>query len=215
MAFLFGGIGHKEQTFNATVASTMSSLMAVATSSLIIPAALYATLERSDSPPHFEQILRLSRGTSIVLLGLYILFLWFQLSTHKYIFDSVTEPAPGPAAATNGSTTEENGSPAISNDADTAAATTTRSKEPKEPEPKLGMVASIALLLLVTVLVSICAEYLVGSIEGIVESSGISKTFIGLILIPIVGNAAEHATAVVAAVRNKVIDIPTNIRALY
>jgi len=55
----------------------------------------------------------------------------------------------------------------------------------------------------VTVMVAVCAEYLVGSIDEIVASSGISKTFIGLILIPIVGNAAEHVTAVVVAMKNK------------
>jgi Ca2+:H+ antiporter len=59
-------------------------------------------------------------------------------------------------------------------------------------------------LVVVTILVSFCAEYLVGSIEGVVGSSGISKTFIGLILIPIVGNAAEHATAIVVALNDKV-----------
>jgi Ca2+:H+ antiporter len=58
-------------------------------------------------------------------------------------------------------------------------------------------------LVVVTVMVSVCAEYLVGSIDAIVESAHISKNFIGLILIPIVGNAAEHVTAVVVAIRNK------------
>lgn len=58
-------------------------------------------------------------------------------------------------------------------------------------------------LILVTVLVAVCAEYLVDSIDSIVASSGISKTFIGLILLPIVGNAAEHVTAVVVAWKDK------------
>jgi Ca2+:H+ antiporter len=44
---------------------------------------------------------------------------------------------------------------------------------------------------------------LVDSIDAIVASSGISKTFIGLILLPIVGNAAEHVTAVVVAYKDK------------
>lgn len=42
-----------------------------------------------------------------------------------------------------------------------------------------------------TVLVAICAEFLVDSIDGLVKGSGISVTFVGLILVPIVGNAAE------------------------
>src|SRR5262249_10324397 len=56
---------------------------------------------------------------------------------------------------------------------------------------------------LITILVAICADYLVGSIDAIVEEAHISKTFIGLILIPIVGNAAEHVTAVIVAWKNK------------
>ena len=58
-------------------------------------------------------------------------------------------------------------------------------------------------LVLVTILVAVCAEYLVDSIDSIVQTAHISKTFIGLVLLPIVGNAAEHVTAVVVALKNK------------
>jgi Ca2+:H+ antiporter len=44
-------------------------------------------------------------------------------------------------------------------------------------------------LLIVTVTVSFCSDYLVGSIDEVVQSIGLSKTFIGLVLVPIVGNA--------------------------
>ena len=54
-----------------------------------------------------------------------------------------------------------------------------------------------------TVLVAIFSEYLVGSIDGFVEGSNISRTFIGLIVIPIVGNAVEHITAVSVAMKDK------------
>ncbi|KJZ70956.1 Vacuolar calcium ion transporter [Hirsutella minnesotensis 3608] len=75
--------------------------------------------------------------------------------------------------------------------------------EHEDEQPKMGALSAAAVLIAVTVLVAICAEYLVGSIDDIVESANISKAFIGLILIPIVGNAAEHVTAVVVALRNK------------
>jgi Ca2+:H+ antiporter len=57
--------------------------------------------------------------------------------------------------------------------------------------PQLTLIVALVLLSVVTVAVAFSAEYLVGSIEGIVESSRLSKTFVGLILLPIVGNAAE------------------------
>lgn len=60
-----------------------------------------------------------------------------------------------------------------------------------------------AVLIFTTILVSICADYLVESIDSLVDRAGLSRNFIGLILIPIVGNAAEHVTAVVVAIKNK------------
>lgn len=74
--------------------------------------------------------------------------------------------------------------------------------EEKEPEILSPLAAGTALVI-VTVLVAICAEYLVDSIDEIVETAHISKTFIGLILLPIVGNAAEHVTACVVAYKDK------------
>lgn len=44
---------------------------------------------------------------------------------------------------------------------------------------------------------------MVDSIDAIVVETGISKTFIGIVLIPIVGNAAEHVTAIVVATKDK------------
>ncbi|PHH71394.1 hypothetical protein CDD82_6535 [Ophiocordyceps australis] len=75
--------------------------------------------------------------------------------------------------------------------------------ESEAEEPRISAVSAAFVLVVTTILVAICADYLVGSIDAIVESANISKAFIGLILIPIVGNAAEHVTAVVVAVRNK------------
>lgn len=67
----------------------------------------------------------------------------------------------------------------------------------------MGPWAAAGVLVVTTVMVAICAEYLVDSIDSLVETAHISKTFIGLILLPIVGNAAEHVTAVVVAVKDK------------
>jgi len=67
----------------------------------------------------------------------------------------------------------------------------------------MGPIAAAAVLVVVTIAVAICAEYLVDSIDALVEKVPISKTFVGLILLPIVGNAAEHVTAVVVAVKDK------------
>jgi Ca2+:H+ antiporter len=165
--FISSGIKREESTFNETVASTMSSLMAVAATSLIIPATLYSSLSDSNADTE-SNILVLSRGTAIIMLILYCLYLVFQLKTHTKLFDAEAQDGEG-----------------------------------DEEEHILGPVSATICLILVTVLVAACAEYLVDSIDSIVASSGISKTFIGLILLPIVGNAAEHVTAVVVAYKGK------------
>ncbi|WEW58368.1 Vacuolar calcium ion transporter [Emydomyces testavorans] len=174
--FFIGGLKHHEQTFNETVASTMSSLMAVASASLIIPATLYAVLAKSKSDP-LDNILILSHGTAIILLIVYVMYLYFQLKSHSDLFDSRSGAALESQDDLEGNSQDE--------------------------ERILNPWAASIALLLVTVAVAVCAEFLVGTIDSIVESAHISRTFIGLILIPIVGNAAEHVTAVVVAYKNK------------
>lgn len=78
-----------------------------------------------------------------------------------------------------------------------------------EPHPSegtaWGLPAAIGVLALATVGVAVESEILVHAVEGITaNSSWISETFLGLIIIPIIGNAAEHATAVVVARKGKV-----------
>ncbi len=48
------------------------------------------------------------------------------------------------------------------------------------------------------------AEFLVSSLEPALEDLGLSELFVGLIVIPIIGNAAEHSSAIMFAMRNKV-----------
>ena len=76
-------------------------------------------------------------------------------------------------------------------------------KVEEEDLPQLTLWGSGVLLVVATVLIAFTAEWLVSSINGLAESTGVSKEFIGLILIPIVGNAAEHASAVVASAKDK------------
>jgi len=58
-------------------------------------------------------------------------------------------------------------------------------------------------LLLVTIVTSFCADYLVASIEETADRYNIPQPFIGLILLPLVANAAEHVTSIWMAMKNK------------
>ncbi|HEX7004306.1 MAG TPA: calcium/proton exchanger [Trueperaceae bacterium] len=63
--------------------------------------------------------------------------------------------------------------------------------------------AALSTLVVATVLVAFMAEFLVGSLEGFTRAVGLSEYFVGIIIIPIVGNAAEHAAAVLFAMKGK------------
>lgn len=71
------------------------------------------------------------------------------------------------------------------------------------PNDHLSRTAAILLLLFSTGLVAVCAEFLVDSINEVVATSPLGEVFIGLIILPIVGNAAEHVTAITVAMKNK------------
>jgi len=62
---------------------------------------------------------------------------------------------------------------------------------------------AILVLLLAAIVVGVESEFLVGSLEPTVRSLGLSKVFVGLVIVAIIGNAAEHASAVFFAIRNK------------
>ncbi|OLQ06482.1 Vacuolar calcium ion transporter [Symbiodinium microadriaticum] len=76
-------------------------------------------------------------------------------------------------------------------------------EEEEGAEASLSVAGSATLLLLCTLVVAACSEELVDSIEGVSTNFGLPKAFIGVILLPIVGNAAEHATAVTSAYKGK------------
>lgn len=79
---------------------------------------------------------------------------------------------------------------------------TTEQKEDKEI-PQLSLPVTLILLVVDTVLVAITADWLVDSINGLTSTGVISQEWVGLILLPIVGNAAEHVTAVTVSVKDK------------
>ncbi|KAK7583479.1 hypothetical protein V3481_012767 [Fusarium oxysporum f. sp. vasinfectum] len=187
-SFLLGGLVNMkddsgngtEQTFTSAMAQTTCSLLALSAASMIIPATLYSILDSSDQHGKTESILWHSRETAIMLLILYALYLCFQLRTHKNLF---SEGSGGTSSLDEGG---------------------------DDPESVMNPWSAAVVLVAVTVFISFCADYLVGSIDSIAKDAHTSKSFIGLILIPIVGNAAEHATACVMAVRNKM-DLATGV----
>jgi Ca2+:H+ antiporter len=63
-------------------------------------------------------------------------------------------------------------------------------EEEEEEQPQTSFVLALVLLIVVTVLVAVTAEFLVDSVDGLTDGGNISKEFVGIILLAIVGNAA-------------------------
>jgi Ca2+:H+ antiporter len=80
--------------------------------------------------------------------------------------------------------------------------------EPGHQHPPLGR--SVGKLLIATVGVAIMAEFLVGAATHTAESLGWSEVFVGVIVVAIIGNAAEHSTAILMAAKNRM-DAAINI----
>ncbi|HEY9907059.1 MAG TPA: calcium/proton exchanger [Thermosynechococcaceae cyanobacterium] len=118
----------------------------------------------------------LSVATAIVLIAVYCLTLLFSMRTHTYLYDV------GVAQQELEEIAEENLA---------------------EPEPKVNVKLWVAVLLAATIAVAIESELLVDSLEEATTQLGLTELFTGVILLPIVGNAAEHATAVTVAMKNK------------
>ncbi|KAJ8125856.1 hypothetical protein O1611_g7782 [Lasiodiplodia mahajangana] len=215
--FVAGGFNRKEQFFNGTVAQTAASLLALAVASLIVPTIFshtpdfYANDAVTSLPSY--AVPQLSHGVAIILLLIYGFFLFFQLKTHSDMFNEESQKVPkkdvfkrrqlpegaiasGVAAtgATYANIRDENGDLM-------RPVSESESEEEGPEEPTLHIFVALGTLTISTVIIALCAEGLVSGIEPI--SSVVSEEFIGLILVPIVGNACEHATAVTVAMKDK------------
>ena len=222
MCFFFGGFNRVEQAFNITVAQTASSLLFLAVSSLILPTAFHAF----SNPVDNRSIAPISRATAIMLLLVYACYIFFQLKTHAAMYNAPSEKNKKKemkglkqsgekvkyyAGMMNPRRKSVTGVPSSAHSDQAESPTTSRNQreddkdqQPEEQQPELSILVAVLTLAGCTVLVALNAEYLVNSINAITcGSSGISKNFVGLILLPIVGNAAEHATAVTVAVKDK------------
>ncbi|KAK2080034.1 hypothetical protein QBZ16_002430 [Prototheca wickerhamii] len=69
--------------------------------------------------------------------------------------------------------------------------------------PALSLAGALSFLGVITIIVAVCSEYLTGAIEAVSETLNINPSFLGLIVLPIAGNACEHITAVFVAMKNK------------
>ncbi|MCR4413195.1 MAG: calcium/proton exchanger, partial [Thermoguttaceae bacterium] len=70
-------------------------------------------------------------------------------------------------------------------------------------QPEWNRATSVTILVAATAGVAWMSELLVGSVEHAAEAMGMNQVFIGVIVVAVIGNAAEHSTAVLMAMKNK------------
>ncbi|KAF4609990.1 hypothetical protein D9613_010509 [Agrocybe pediades] len=215
-AFIVGGFRFSQQQFQPMVAQLNSSLLIVAVISLTIPAAFHQYLEsRLPAGRELSILLELSRISAIILILIYIAYLFFQFYSHNHLFldtlqeYTITTASGGSSRRTSRSshffTRRSSTLPLPSTSpAPPSSSSSSASSSCAEEEPKLNIVTALVLLATITALAYVTAEFLIDSLEGLVESHpNVSKEWITLIIIPILTNAAEHTTAVVVASKGK------------
>lgn len=171
--FFAGGLRRDEQDFDPAISEVGSGLLLTAGFGLMIPAAFFTSLSGNtaigDTPEHLAgEVLIISRITAVILIIAFLIYTWFQMRTHHSIYDEVLEKDE--------------------------ARDDDRHKDLKKA--KLTLTECIVALVIAITCVSFHAVFLVENIHYIVHEKGISDSFMGLILVPLVEKAAENLTAV-------------------
>lgn len=168
LCFMVGGIRSKEQEFDETVVETGGGLLLVSVAALMLPCAFFESISATPSLTQLttqqmeHKVTDISRFTAILLLIAYAAYLFFQLSTHHFLFDRALYQSDLRKAG----------------------------NERKRENMTISEGALITFVSLG--FVTVHAVLMVEQIHWIVESRHVSDAFMGLILVPLVEKAAEH-----------------------
>jgi len=175
VASLVGGLRFDRQTFNRTAANLGATLLLLSAVALVVPAVFHLI----DGPPTADLLdaeRSLSLEISLVLIVCYVLSLVFTLRTHRYLYAGHRRIG---------------GDGLVSDDAEGAQ------------HEIWSKGKALAVLLAAAAAVGWMSEILVGGAEEAARSLGMNEVFVGVIIVALVGNAAEHSTAVMMALKNK------------
>ena len=183
-AMVVGGLGRERQTFNATAANAQSQMLLLAAAALLMPA-LYQLVNGGGLPSvNAESV---DFGSTVENLSLAVAIVLMGTYVLGLVFSLRTHKSLF-------NPHDEGGDPQA------------------EEHSTFGWSVrrSVLMLFVAGAAVGLMSEILVGSISEASESVGLSEFFIGVIVVAIVGNAAEHWVAVLVAYKNKM-DLAVNI----
>jgi Ca2+:H+ antiporter len=173
IAVFAGGLRYPRQTFNQTAVRASCTALILAAAALVIPSVFHSTAAQQPGGWTPAAEQTLSLIIALILLGTYVAMLIFSLVTHRQLFVGRVDESSESADA-----------------ADNA-------------QNRWSVRKAISVLLGATIMIAWMSEFLVGAVEAARHSLGVSETFVGVIIVAIVGNAAEHSTAVSMALKNK------------
>ncbi len=210
VSMLLGGLRYKVQNFQPMLARVNASAMNLAVIAILLPTTIDLV---ADVVPD-ETIQTLSNSVAIVLIVVYGLSLVFSMKTHAYLQDAggaetgamvaVKLPAPVLQAISSGDWSAVANQPTA-----TAIALSPEASEMPNgldllaPKPPLRISVWIGILLATTLVVALESELLIDNLARATDQLGLTQLFTGVILLPLIGNAAEHAAAVSVAIKNK------------
>jgi Ca2+:H+ antiporter len=189
MSMLLGGLRHGIQRFDSRHASRSAILLMLSVIALLVPSVLSSSIGPTDS----MKVEALSLGVAVIMIILYVAALFFSFRDRSGV---VTD-----ALTAEKSHVKADHSPA--HKTEHSVITAKPATTPIEHHPSWSLRTSLILLTLSTLGVVVMSELLVGVVEPVVAGLGISEFFLGIILIPLIGNVAEHLVAVKVAIQNQ------------
>ena len=206
-AMLVGGWRYRRQEFSPRVAGQYAAMLALAVIGMAIPS-LLATIGEGTRPGAAvvlgSQLHQLSIVVAIVLLlcyAAYIAFSAFGVRAPQEVALPISAETPGQEVDARSNRAHVQTLP--------KAISTKRRQASTGPFTSLANLwkttlwLPIVALAAVTAVTALVSEVLVGTIEPLTHQVGLSPFFVGLIILPIVGNAAEHFTAITSATHNR------------
>lgn len=184
-----GGWRWGKQYFSARDAGQYSTMMVLAVAGLLIPSTGSFVVQNPG------RIQTLSNAVAVIMLVVYVLY----LSLHVFhVRSERRRPRDREKNPTRASPVEEPQEVGTSGELPEVEALKIEGQKP----PKLWLAGF--LLLVATIGTAFNSELLVSAIKPVTEQLGWSQVFIGLVIIPIVGNASEHSSALFIALKDHV-----------
>jgi Ca2+:H+ antiporter len=182
LSILLGGLKNGMQVFDRRTAGLNATMLILAVVALAVPSLFDVAIQESRAAE-----LGLSEGVAVIMIILYGLSVLYAFTAGAKGHGVAHTEAPAAEVAVAAGPAQ----PPVQREA------------AEVHTPKWSVRTSLIVLVAATVAIAVLSEVLVSSVEPVTQQLGLTEFFIGIIIIPLVGNIAEHLVAVQVAIKNK------------